>query len=145
MTRERSTSGVAAGMLLAIAMASAFNGKAFAADPVMQQKGISYACTGIGETKDDPRWRAFALKLAFAVQPDGALLSGVRARISDGSGRLVLDVYCEDSPWLMAQLPAGRYSVDAVALGKFRRQVRFAVAGGRQSYVVIRFPAAAGR
>lgn len=118
---------------------------ASAADEVMQQNGISYACTGIGESKDDPRWAGFALKLAYAVQPDGALLSDVTARIRDASGRLVLDVHCPDSPWLMAQLPPGRYSVTAVALGKFTRQARFTVGGGRQRYVVIRFPAEAGR
>ncbi|MDH3233716.1 MAG: hypothetical protein OEQ29_09305 [Alphaproteobacteria bacterium] len=116
-----------------------------AADPVMVQNGVRYACTGIGEEKDDPRWSGFALKLAYAVQPDGALLSGVAARIRDGAGRVVLDVHCEDAPWLMAQLPPGRYSVTAIALGKFTEQARFAIRGGRQSYVVIRFPAAAGR
>lgn len=118
---------------------------ALAADEVMEQNGISYACTGIGESKDDPRWSGFALKLAYAVQPDGALLSDVTARIRDAAGRVVLDVHCPDSPWLMAQLPPGRYSVTAVALGKYTEQARFAVHGGRQSYVVIRFPAEAGR
>jgi hypothetical protein len=118
---------------------------AVADDEVMQQNGISYACTGVGEAKDDPRWSTFALKLAYAVQPDGALLSGVTARIHDAGGRLVLDVHCEDSPWLMAQLPPGRYSVTAVALGKFTRQTRFVIGGGRQRYVVIRFPAEAGQ
>jgi len=119
--------------------------RAFAADPVMEQNGIPYACTGIGQEKDDPRWAGFALKLAYAVQPDGALLSDVAARIHDAAGRLVLDVHCPDAPWLMAQLPPGRYSVTAVALGKYTQQARFAVGGGRQSYVVIRFPAEAGR
>jgi hypothetical protein len=128
-----------------LAAAGAPLAPARAADPVMEQNGIHYACTGIGQEKDDPRWTRFALKLAYAVQPDGALLSGVHARITDAGGRLVLDVHCEDEPWLMAQLPPGRYSVTAVALGKFTKQVRFAIRGGRQSYVVIRFPAEAGR
>jgi len=118
---------------------------AFADDEVMQQNGISYACTGIGESKDDPRWPGFSLKLAYAAQPDGALLSRVTARIRDGAGRPVLDVHCEDEPWLVAQLPPGRYSVTAIALGKFTKQVRFTIRDGRQSYVVIRFPAEAGR
>jgi hypothetical protein len=118
---------------------------ASAADEVMEQNGIPYACTGIGESKDDPRWAGFALKLAYAVQPDGALLSDVTARIRDAAGRLVLDVHCPDSPWLMAQLPPGNYSVTAVALGKYVRHARFSIGGGRQRYVVIRFPAEAGR
>ena len=118
---------------------------AAAADPVMEQNGIRYACTGIGQEKNDPRWAGFALKLAYAVQPDGALLSDVTARIRDAAGRVVLNVHCPDSPWLMAQLPPGRYSVTAVALGKYTQQARFGIAGGRQSYVVIRFPAEAGR
>ena len=141
-TLRRATS---AALLLAVVGAPLAPRAVSAADPVMVQNGIRYACTGIGEEKDDPRWSGFALKLAYAVQPDGALLSGVTGRIHDGAGRLVLNVHCEDSPWLMAQLPPGRYSVTAVALGKFTEQARFVIRGGRQSYVVIRFPAAAGR
>jgi hypothetical protein len=131
-----------AALLLAVPLAPR---SAAADDEVMQQNGISYACTGIGEAKDDPRWSGFSLKLAYAVQPDGALLSGVTARIHDAAGRLVLDVHCEDSPWLMAQLPPGRYSVTAVALGRFTQQANFAITGGGQRYVVIRFPAEAGK
>jgi len=145
MKFNRTVPSLAAAVFLGLAGILGVSGGAAASDPIMQQNGIRYSCTGIGEAKDDPIWRTFALKLAFAVQPDGALLSGVRARISDASGRVVLEVFCEDAPWLMAQLPPGRYSVDALALGKYRKQGRFAIARGRQRYVVIRFPAEAGK
>lgn len=48
-------------------------------DPIMEQNGIRYACTGIAESANDPRWARFPLKLVFATEPVGALLSNVQA------------------------------------------------------------------
>ena len=116
-----------------------------AQDQIMEQGGVRYVCTGIGESKEDPRWRAFALKLVFATEPRGALLSNVRSRISDRAGRVVLDVHCPDEPWLIAGLAPGRYRISATANGGFNRTVNIVVRPGRQTYTVIRFPSAAGK
>ncbi len=114
-------------------------------DPVMEQNGVRYACTGIAESADDPRWTRFPLKLVFATEPVGALLSGVRARIEAPGGGVVLAVHCPDSPWLMAGLAPGRYRVTARFEGRFVRSVSITIRPGKQSYVVIRFPAAANQ
>lgn len=114
-------------------------------DPIMEQNGVRYACTGIAESADDPRWKRFPLKLVFATEPVGALLSGVRARIEAPGGGVVLEVHCPDSPWLMAGLAPGRYQVTASFEGRFVRSVSITIRTGKQSYVVIRFPAEANR
>ena len=114
-------------------------------DPIMEHNGIRYACTGIAESADDPRWKQFPLKLVFATEPVGALLSGVRARIEAPGGGVVLEVLCPDSPWLMAGLAPGRYRVTASFEGRFVRSASITIRAGRQSYVVIRFPAEANQ
>lgn len=114
-------------------------------DPIMEHNGIRYACTGIAESAEDPRWKRFPLKLVFATEPVGALLSGVRARIEAPGGGVVLEVLCPDSPWLMAGLAPGRYRVTASFEGRFVRSASITIRAGRQSYVVIRFPAEANR
>jgi len=114
-------------------------------DTIMEQNGVRYACTGIAESAQDPRWKRFSLKLVFATEPVGALLSGVRARIEAPGDGVVLAVRCPDSPWLMAGLAPGRYRVTASFEGRFVRSVSITVRPGRQSYVVIRFPADANR
>ena len=112
-------------------------------DPILEQNGVRYACTGIAESAQDPRWKSFPLKLVFATEPVGALLSGVRARIQAPGGGQVLAAHCPDSPWLMAGLAPGRYRVTASIEGRFVRSVSITIRAGKQSYVVIRFPAAA--
>ena len=114
-------------------------------DPIMEHNGVRYACTGIAESADDPRWKQFPLKLVFATEPVGALLSGVRARIEGPGGGVVLEVLCPDSPWLMAGLAPGRYRVTASFEGRFVRSASITIRAGRQSYVVIRFPAEANQ
>lgn len=114
-------------------------------DPIMEHNGVRYACTGIAESAEDPRWKRFPLKLVFATEPVGALLSGVRARIEAPGGGVVLEVLCPDSPWLMAGLAPGRYRVTASFEGRFVRSASITIRAGRQSYVVIRFPAEANR
>lgn len=142
--RRRAVAGAIAGPVLALIVAAAAPAAA-QGDGVSEQNGIAYACTGTGESKFDPRWKSFALKLVYAVEPTGGLLSGVRSQIVDRAGNPVLDVFCEDEPWLMAALPPGRYRVRATALGRFVREATIVVGANRQTYVVVRFPHEAGQ
>ncbi len=114
-------------------------------DTIMEHNGVRYACTGIAESAQDPRWKRFSLKLVFATEPVGALLSGVRTRIEVPGDGVALAVQCPDSPWLMVGLAPGRYQVTASFAGRFVRSVSLTVRPGKQSYVVVRFPAAANQ
>lgn len=137
--------------IICVALAAAIQPAAYLAggpaaaqsDPILEQNGIRYACTGIAESANDPRWAQFPLKLVFATEPVGALLSNVQARIVAPGGGVVLSAHCPDSPWLMAGLAPGRYQVTATVGGRFTRTVAITIRPGKQSYVVVRFPAEA--
>lgn len=121
-----------------------FASPAHAQDEIKVFNGIRYACTGIGVDRNDPAWAGFSLKIIYAVEPRGALLSDVRTTIESRRGHLVLQAYCPDAPWLVANLPAGRYRVTAVAVGRFTKRVGVRVGRKGQRTAVIRFPEAAG-
>ncbi len=78
-------------------------------DPILKKNGIEYAITGVAETKQDPRWRTFPLKLEFATMK-GELYSDVHVRIYTPSQKLVFDVKV-DAPWLLVRLKPGTYYV----------------------------------
>jgi len=73
--------------------------------------GIGVGCTGVGQTKNDPRWQAYPVKLMFA-DAQRALLANEVVTLSTG-GATVLEVSCE-GPWLLLKLPPGKsYTVEA--------------------------------
>src|SRR4030095_11854886 len=87
----------------------------FSADEEKTYQGISYACTGVGESKEDPKWKAYPLKLMFTAGTR-AYVSEVAITIQDAAGSTVLQATC-DAPWLVARLKPGAYSVAAQAAG----------------------------
>lgn len=118
-----------------------------AADPILTRDGVRYACTGVGaSSREDPRWTSFAARVVFAAK-DGGYLSEVSTRISDGQGRVVLEVQ-DCGPWLLLDLPPGRYEVTATApdsAGRsFQSRATLAVGTGAQARTVVRFPEIAG-
>ncbi len=73
---------------------------------------VGVGCTGIGQTKDDPKWAAYPVKLEFA-DAQHALLANETVRVSGPKGAVLAEVSCE-GPWLLLKLPPGkRYSVEA--------------------------------
>jgi hypothetical protein len=73
--------------------------------------GVGVGCTGIGQTKNDPKWSAYPVKLEFA-DAQRALLANEVVTVSAGSAPL-LEVACE-GPWVLLKLPAGKsYEVEA--------------------------------
>jgi hypothetical protein len=90
--------------LLALAASAAF------ADPVRVHLdeettvgGIPVACTGIGQTKNDPKWLGYPVRVEFA---DAAhdYLAGEVLTLSDARGHELLQVSCE-GPWVLLKLP----------------------------------------
>jgi hypothetical protein len=112
--------------------------RAHADDEEKTQNGIKYACTGVGDAKDDPKWANYAAKLMFTTG-GRAYVSYVQVKIKDASGKVVLVTDC-DAPWLVMNLQPGTYSVTATALKKYIKTVSFTVGGGKQSSLAIRFP-----
>jgi hypothetical protein len=77
--------------------------------------GVGVGCTGIGQTKNDPKWQAYSVRLEFAAA-NGEYLAGESVSLSDSAGQPVLTVSCE-GPWLLLQLPPGkRYQVAATVI-----------------------------
>ncbi|MEQ8817476.1 MAG: hypothetical protein RLO51_22120 [Thalassobaculum sp.] len=131
----------------AVAQSSMSGQVATGVDQVMTRDGTRYACTGIGaESRTDPRWSGFPAKLVFAAN-DGGYLSQVATRIADGQGRTVFEVQ-DCGPWLLLDLPKGRYTVNATAHDgqgrNYESRAIMTVGAGGQTETVVRFPDLAG-
>ncbi len=108
-----------------------------AAEAETKKNEPSYVCTGVGESKEDPRWKEYPLKLVFTGS-GRAYISEVKVDLKDGSGQSLIKVDC-DGPWLLAKLPAGKYAVQASAEG-ITKNVSVTVPASGQLEWVIRFP-----
>ncbi len=74
--------------------------------------GVEVACTGIGQTKSDPQWLAYPVRLEFATGQQ-TYLAGEEVTVSSAKGQPLFDLTC-DGPWVLMKLPAGvRYRVEA--------------------------------
>ena len=101
--------------------------------------GGEVACTGIGaDSRDDPRWKDYPLKLVFA-EPNGDYLSNVTVRLVDARGAAVLDVLCS-GPWVLAKLEAGAYQGTFSLDGTRARQSAVKVGETGQNRIVVNFP-----
>jgi hypothetical protein len=110
------------------------------AEPVVQQSGnISYVTGGVGleeraalaqQTSD------FNLKVVNAV-PGRPFVADVDIAVKDSRGQELLRT-TTDGPWLLAKLPAGRYTIHA-SDGN-RTQTRTVQLGQSQREVMLRWP-----
>jgi len=107
-------------------------------DRELDYRGIRYVCTGIAESRLDPRWAAYPLKLMFTTGGHAYIIN-VRVTIRDAKGRAIFEAFCP-TPWLLVALAPGRYRVTAVAQRKYRKSARVRVRAGRQTARAIRFP-----
>jgi hypothetical protein len=67
--------------------------------------GIGVGCTGIGQTKDAPKWNDYSVKIEFADSQRN-LLAGETVTLSRG-GQSILTVKCA-GPWVLLKLPPGK-------------------------------------
>ena len=72
--------------------------------------GVTVGCTGIGQSRHDPRWKAFPVRVDFA-KPNGNLLADVQVSVSKADGTAVAEVGCP-GPQVLFKLPAGSYRVE---------------------------------
>lgn len=100
----------------------------------MSASGLRYACTGIAESKFDPQWEAFPLKLVVATV-EGGYLGDFTATIADGSGATVFDAHCL-APWMLVDLPAGNYTATLTARGTYEKTIDVEVGSGQNEVTV---------
>jgi hypothetical protein len=81
--------------------------------------GVAYASGGASDEELEAL-RADRLKYSFwlttAARRSGAHLAGVRVRISEAEGGQRVLEHVMAGPWLFADLPLGRYEVEAILL-----------------------------
>jgi hypothetical protein len=110
--------------------------------PQEQSNGaVSYVTGGIGVDEADAFRRAAAaypLELQFAqkAQPKDEFLSNVNVAIRDRSGNMLLEM-ATDGPFLLARLPAGKYTIEAEHYGVVKRQSVEIRAGKHQRNVFV--------
>ena len=108
-------------------------------DQEMTVAGVAVACTGVGdEAKEDARWPAYSTRIEFA-NSRAEYVTDLDISIRNAKGVTLMTVRCE-SPWFLAKLAPGRYSVVATYAGGLTKTVRFTAGSGGQVRTIVRFP-----
>jgi len=106
--------------------------------PAAQKAGeVTYIMGGIGQTEADAIKHAakyYSLELEFLLKakPKAEYLSNVQVRIKDAHDKMVLNVNA-DGPYLLAKMPAGKYTISAERNGKVEhRQIEISATDHRR-------------
>ncbi|WP_374562243.1 hypothetical protein [Ideonella sp.] len=86
-------------------------------------QGHAYVSGGVSESEQvylHARRDAFSLWVVTAAKKTGAFLVDVRVTITDAQQRVVFDAPL-DGPWLLIDLPLGRYDIEARLGGATQR------------------------
>jgi hypothetical protein len=92
---------------------------------------ITYLSGGVGQTEADAikhvaKYYPLELEFLRRAKPKDEYLSDVKVRIKDADGKMVLNV-TSDGPFLLAKMPAGKYTVSAEHKGRIEnREVQIA-------------------
>ena len=125
-------------ILIATALVLKIDQSTAAENTPVNAGGLEYVCTGVGSTKEDPRWGSYPIKLVFSNSAR-EFAAGVHVSISKG-GQLVMEADCE-SPWLLIKAPEGEYTiVSAVIDGATRVGAKFTGGNRRQKVLNITLP-----
>src|SRR5579872_7155118 len=102
------------GMLISFAatlMAEPALAQSLAMDAPTNVAGVETVCTGVSlDARQDPRWTGYGLKVEIAGE--GGKYLGSEVVTLRKTGKVLLEVDC-GGPWLLFQLPPGRYDVEA--------------------------------
>ena len=71
---------------------------------------VSVGCTGIGQEKDNPRWKAYPIRVE-AANPGGDLLANMALSLSGKDGAEVARVSCA-GPRIMLRPAPGTYKLE---------------------------------
>lgn len=108
MTTIRIACAAAAALLLASPAGA--QPQSLPLDTETQAGGVPVACTGLGQTRLDPKWQAWPVRVEFA-NARSEYMGGGQVVVRDAHGREVLSASC-DAPWLLMKLPPGAYTVE---------------------------------
>jgi hypothetical protein len=129
--------GAAVGALL---LASAALAQAQAQAP--EGGGVDYIAGGVGESgraEIEAVQDQYSLKLVFAYT-NGEFLAQVKVVISDAAGKTLVSTDA-DGPWLLVDLPAGTYKVDATVNGQTKTEQVSVPASGLKTVNILWPPA----
>jgi hypothetical protein len=108
-------------------------------DSEMTLAGVGTACTGIGQTKDDPKWLAYPLRIEFANRAREYLIDAT-VTLSDDKGAKLFTVTCPGA-WLLLKLPSpAAYRVDALVSGRAAPTTTVKSPAKGQQRVILVFP-----
>ena len=133
----RTIHGVATLALAWLAMMPA-QGDPLPLDTPVQVNGLQTVCTGIGESKADPRWKSYPIRIEFSNR-GAQYLSGATVDILQGQTRIA-SFDCLGA-WVLLKATPGKYLVKAAIDGSKSKPVdaRFKMGGGAQKRIVLRF------
>ena len=123
-----------------LAHAAAAEPKALAVDAETQVNGVPVACSGVGQTRNDPRWQAYGVRVEVSNALNEYLVNGA-VTVRDRKGAEVLSVSC-DAPWILMKLPPGAYTIEGRILGSPAkpRSAPFSPPKSGQMRLVLQFP-----
>jgi hypothetical protein len=104
--------------------------------------GVEMVCTGVGSAKDDPRWKAYPVKIVLATT-GGADLANAHvtlARSGKTGGQTLAETDC-NAPWVLFKAPPGKYTATATLIGGSGQShsASFSTSGSGQKEVNILF------
>ena len=123
----------------AMALTMPASGESIPMDTPVTINGIDTVCTGIADSKDDPRWKTYPIRVEFS-NGGAQYLSGAHVTLFEGPKTLAaLD--CAGS-WVLFKLPPGSYRVEVSLLnnqGGGARSATFSPPAHGQKRVVLQF------
>ncbi|MGZ3273899.1 MAG: hypothetical protein ACXU82_11420 [Caulobacteraceae bacterium] len=109
-------------------------------DQAADAAGIPVACTGMGETRQDPKWTTYPIRVELS-NGRAEYLTDAQIVLTDAKGKVLLKVSCT-APWVLLKPPAGSYAVYGQLLESSAkpRSAPFKVPSKGQIRVVLEFP-----
>ncbi len=126
----------------ALLLASAALGQAQGQAQAPEASGVAYIAGGVGESgraEIEAVQAQYSLKLVFAYT-NGEFLAQVKVVISDAAGKTLVSTDA-DGPWLLVDLPAGTYKVDATVNGQTKTEQVSVPASGLKTVNILWPPA----
>lgn len=107
-----------------VLVALAFAGGANATQSSMTPSGRSYVSGGVSDEERESlqaQQARYSLWIVTALRKTGEYLSAVHLKIIDANRKVVFDAAL-DGPWLLIDLPLGKYSIEAQLDGQSQQR-----------------------